>query len=168
MRRGLGAGLCAAALLGWAAPAAAGGKQAEDATAPRVDLDALLRIPSSAPAPATERIAGATRKEWEERFEHARTKVDSARASLDKAQRELEKLASGSDAWQLAPPGAPAGSETSPVSFKLREQIRRYREDLAQAESAFTELRVQANLAGVPREWQGEQPAPATEAGRSK
>jgi len=159
MRRGLRAGLCAAALLGWAAPAAAG-DPAEDATAPTVDLDALLRIPSSVPAPAVERIAGATRKEWEERFEHARSDVDSARTSLDKAQRELEKLAAGSDAWQLAPPGAPAGSETSPVSFKLREQIRRYREDLDRAEKAFTELRVQANLAGVPREWQGPAPSP--------
>ena len=60
-----------------------------------------------------------------------------------------------SEAWQLAPPGgASASSETSPLNYQLRQQLRRDREEVDRAEKALTELRVEATLAGVPQEWQ--------------
>ena len=54
----------------------------------------------------------------------------------------------------MAAPGAGANAENSPLSYKLRQDIRRQREDVEQAERALTELRVEANLAGVPEDWQ--------------
>lgn len=62
-------------------------------------------------------------------------------------------MARGTDAWQMSAPGAPAGSETSPMSFRLRQELRRQRDELASAERRLTELEVEANLAGVPEEW---------------
>jgi hypothetical protein len=63
-------------------------------------------------------------------------------------------MASKADAWQLTAPGAQVTPENSPVSFKLRQDIRRFREDIERYEGALTELRIEANLAGVPAAWQ--------------
>jgi hypothetical protein len=40
------------------------------------------------------------------------------------------------------------------VSYKLRQDIRRQRDEVAQAERVLQELRIEANLAGVPEDWQ--------------
>ncbi|HEY5656867.1 MAG TPA: hypothetical protein VIY27_03670 [Myxococcota bacterium] len=127
---------------------------ATDAVPSPVGLDALLRLPSQAPTPEADPAQALTRKDWEARFAAAREDVASARAALAASQAELEKLASGNAAWQMAPPGASANAENSPVSFKLRQDIRRQREDVERAERALTELRIEANLAGVPEDWQ--------------
>ena len=74
--------------------------------------------------------------------------------ALREAQAELEDMASKADAWQLTAPGAQVTPENSPVSFKLRQDIRGYREDIERYEAALTELRIEANLAGVPASWQ--------------
>ena len=77
-------------------------------------------------------------------------------------------MARGTDNWQMAAPGAKAGTETSPMSYRLRQELRRQREELASAERRLTDLEVEANLAGVPEEWtrpetppKPSQPAPA-------
>lgn len=140
-----------------AAPALRGGAQsaqATDAAPPPVALDALLKLPSDAPALEVDAQSGASRKEWEARFSKARADVESARAALAESQGELEELANETAAWQMAPPGASANAENSPVSFKLRQEIRQRREEVERAEKALTELRIEANLAGVPEEWQ--------------
>ena len=83
-------------------------------------------------------------------------------AKLAGAQAELEKLAAGSESWQVAAPGgATAGSDTGPLSFSLRQEIRRSREELDQKQQVLSELRIEANLAGVSPEWIGEGEAPA-------
>lgn len=128
---------------------------ARDASPQPVGLDALLKLPSETPTPTGEpELGGATRKEWAHRFDRARADLEAAEARLAGAQAELEKLAAGSESWQVGAPGAQAASaETGPLSFGLRQQIRRSREEIEQAERTLTELRIEANLAGVPAEW---------------
>jgi hypothetical protein len=67
----------------------------------------------------------------------------------------------------MSAPGLPAqasNSETS-IDFRLRQQIRKQREDLERAEHQITELAVEANLAGVPEEWResAAEPQPESE-----
>ena len=133
--------------------------QAEEEVAPApppVSLDNLFKLPSEAVGPprGERRVSGATRQEWEARFGDARDNLDDAKKSLKDAQLELEDMASKADAWQLTAPGAQVTPENSPVSFKLRQDIRGYREDIERYEAALTELRIEANLAGVPASWQ--------------
>ena len=94
--------------------------------------------------------AAVDRKRWEERFAAVRGDLDGARAKLAKAQADLEALAHKSDSWQMAAPGAQPNAENSPVSYKLRQEIRQYREDVGRAERRLRELEVEASLAGVP------------------
>ena len=44
--------------------------------------------------------------------------------------------------------------ENSPMNYRLHQSIRRAREDMQRAERLLRELMVEANLAGVPPEWQ--------------
>ena len=106
--------------------------------------------------------AGDGPNEWRARFLSARGELESAEAALADAQAELEKLASGRESWQVAAPGAPAGSDMGPLSFGLRQEIRRQREAVEHAQHELDELRIEANLAGVPKEWMAEAEAPAT------
>ncbi len=124
--------------------------------APPVAYDALFRLPSDSGAKPTEGAA-LDRKRWEERFTAVRTDLDGAREQLAKSQAELEAMARKTESWQMAAPGAKANSENSPVSYKLRQDIRRYREEVGRAERRLRELEVEASLAGVPADWQ--QPA---------
>jgi hypothetical protein len=131
---------------------------------PPVAYDALFRLPhDSAPQPA--QGAALDRKRWEERFTALRGELDGARTSLAKAQADLEGLAHKTDSWQMAAPGAQPTSENSPVSYKLRQDIRHYREEVGRAERRLRELEVEASLAGVPAEWQ--KPAEHTDAAPS-
>ena len=129
--------------------------KSEAAPAPSpVGLDALLRLPPSAPTPQPESNDLGDQKEWEARFAAARSDLEAARAALAASQSELDELAAGGGAWQMAPPGAGANAQNSPVSYRLRQDIRRQRGDVQQAERALQELRIEANLAGVPEDWQ--------------
>ena len=63
----------------------------------------------------------------------------------------------------MAPPGSNT-TENSPVSFKLREEIRSGKEQVEEAERKHRELEVEADLADVPQSWREEEPeTPATE-----
>jgi hypothetical protein len=133
----------------------------EDASpVPQVGLDALLRLPPSGAASAPPKRSGEGANEWRARFAAARGELESAEAALAKAQAELESMASGRESWQVTAPGAPAGSEAGPVSFSLRQEIRRQREAVEHAQRELDELRIQANLAGVPEDWTEARPAP--------
>jgi hypothetical protein len=148
-------GALAALLIASALPVGAEPGEATDATPPPgVDLDSLFRLPKASPRVEESRPGGLSRKQWAERFEIATGDVAESRAALGKARGELEEMAAGTDSWQLAAPGAPAGSDNSPLSYKLRQEIRQHRDELAAAERRYEELRIEANLAGVPEEWQ--------------
>ena len=114
--------------------------------------DALFRLPNDSRSQPAQGAA-VDRKRWEERFAAVRGDLDGARAQLAKAQADLEALAHKTDSWQMAAPGAQPTAENSPVSYKLRQDIRQYREDVGRAERRLRELEVEASLAGVPAEW---------------
>ena len=124
---------------------------AEPADPARVPLDALFKLPA-APPPAA-RGEEAERERWRERFASQRRDLSLARRNLAESQRQLEELAEGSDAWQISAPGAQNTAENSPLSYKLRQDIRRQREEVDRAERALRELEIEASLAGVPAEW---------------
>ena len=137
---------------------------------PAVRLEQLYQLPNSVPAPASaEWPGGASREEWEERFRLAYAEVGAIDLALRAAQKELEGMAAGGESWQLAAPGGAAGAENSPLSFRLRQEIRRQRESRVAAQAKLTELRVEASLAGVPQEWQDTQsPSSQDRLGRRK
>lgn len=121
--------------------------------APSVGLDALLRLPNAPVPSAQPGASGSDRERWESRFAAVRAELAESRVRLAAAQNELESLARESESWQMAAPGAKHDPETSPISHKLRNEIRDRREDIARAERRLRELDVEASLAGVPTEW---------------
>jgi hypothetical protein len=174
LARAWGVGLALSALGGspaglplpvWAEPAEPEASGAPPPSAPVEDaapvapvgLDALLKLPSGAPAAQSQR-SGEGPDEWRARFAEARGELSAAEAALTGAQEQLEQLASGRESWQVAAPGAQPGSETGPLSFGLRQEIRRQREAVERAQRRLDELRIEANLAGVPEEWTRETP----------
>ena len=122
-------------------------------------LDDLLRLPSGFEAkPAARPVAGASEDEWKSRFSRAEKAIGDAREALTATKRELDSLAEsgGASQWSVAPPGASGGGQqqsTSPLSFKLRQELLRNRQALEEAERARRELRIEADLAGVPANW---------------
>ncbi len=151
-----GVSLLLAGCLGLLAGPPAPAQEAEDAVPPPVGLESLLRLPRSSPPPAQlERRGGATRREWKARFEAARADLDDASRALDQAQKELEAIAVDTDNWQMAAPGSQASADSSaPLNYRLRQEIRRQREQVERADKALKDLTIEANLAGVPQEWQ--------------
>lgn len=140
---------------GWLAAAGATAQESApkspDAPPPQVGLDTLLKLPDSYGG-VEERRGGATAEEWRSRYRQVRAELAAAEAALDESKAEMARLAGDSGNYQVSAPGAPAG-ETSPVSFKLREQIRSRREAVAERERALKSLEVEANLADVPPDW---------------
>lgn len=126
-------------------------------------LDSLLELPpgfgagSGSPA-----VAGTSEAEWRRRFEQARRARAEARARLAATRRELDGVVEegGGSQWNVAPAiggggGGSPGGGSSPLSFKLRQDLKRHREDVEAAERAMRELRIEADLAGVPAAWRG-------------
>lgn len=121
-------------------------------------LDALLQLPSSFRAKESPSVAGADEAEWRRRFVNAEREFASAQRELARIKRELDVVAEagGASQWAVAPPGASSGADglsTSPLSFKHREAMRRTRDELDAAERALRELKIEADLAGVPTAW---------------
>jgi hypothetical protein len=140
-------------LVGIARPAAA-----EDPPPPPiVDLDRLLELPDSVKLEPETR-GGATKAEWRARFQSAREDLAAARAALAATQAKLEDVASGTSAWKMGAPGLGAdlgGNADAPLDYSLSNEMRRNREEVERSERRLNELQVEANLAGVPPEWQG-------------
>ncbi len=130
-------------------------------------LDELLKLPTGfMTKDAARPVAGASEEEWRRRFTRADKAIGEARETLAETRRELDGLAEtgGASQWSVAPPGASgqtAGGGTSPLSFKLRQELGRNREALEEAEKALRELRIEADLAGVPAEWRVVATSPA-------
>lgn len=119
-----------------------------------VELDALLRLPNSLDF-KEERRGGDGAADWRRRFKESEEQVADARQKLAETEAALDEAAtSGSGQWQIAPPGQQANSENNgPISFKLREDLRRARNALEEAERRHRALVVQADLADVPAAW---------------
>ena len=131
--------------------------QARNARAGDPGLDRLLHLPSGFLQPNARTVAGAGETEWERRFTVAQKRLESAVETLAMTKNELDGIADqgGSSQWAVAPPGSAAGSgpTNSPLSFKLRQDLLRHRDELDAAEKAVKELRIEADLAGVPVGW---------------
>lgn len=125
---------------------------APPAEAPKVGLDKLLKLPSNLEVDVDKR-GGATRSEWRTRFRDARAESETARAALEKAQSKLEGAAAESDSpWRMAPPGASATAEST-ERYPLTLEVKRQRAEVERTDRRLRELEVEANLAGVPKEW---------------
>jgi hypothetical protein len=143
------------AALAFCAAAAAGEPQA--AAAPDVPLERLLKLPGSVPTPSAEpRRGGKTRAEWQARFQQAQADLDAARKALEDSRKELEEVAPD-NAWSMTAPGLPVDPQPSEksIDFRLRQEIRRQREEVERAERRQQELEIEANLAEVPEDWRG-------------
>ncbi len=117
-----------------------------------VALEKLLKLPDSLDY-SVERRSGATRGEWRERFRKARADREAAQAALRASQAELQETAEEGD-WTFTPPGLPGGaSGAASGNYRMRQEIRRHRDEIARAEKRLADLDVEANLAGVPEDW---------------
>lgn len=123
-----------------------------------VSLDRLLKIPRSAPvAPVeVEKRGGRTRSQWQERYRTVRRELEEAEENLAESRGALEeRMSSETSQWKMAAPGigdAGSGSD-APTDYRLTQQLRRDREEVARAKRAVQDLDVEANLAGVPDDW---------------
>ena len=118
---------------------------------PEVGLDKLLRLPNSFEADI-DRRGGATATEWRLRFGKARDDVEEAEKKLTKAEEELGRISGSSTSWQVSAPGA-SDPQTSPLSLRLRQEIKAHRVEIKEAERELRSLDVAADLAAVPTEW---------------
>jgi len=116
-----------------------------------VDIDRLLRLPSSY-SETSSRRGGSAADDWRERFREARADLDNAKVALVKAQRELESTASATGQWAVSAPGA-SDPQNSPVSYKLRQEIRDQRENVEKYERDLRVLEIEADLKEVPLDW---------------
>ncbi|MFQ5418195.1 MAG: hypothetical protein ACE5FL_14295, partial [Myxococcota bacterium] len=108
----------------------------EDASAPIVSLDQLLKLPDSLVVEPVVR-GGATRAEWRSRFEAARRDRDEARAALARTQAKLEGLAGESSAWKMGIPGlgnVESGSNEGPLDYAISTEMKRNRAEVERAE----------------------------------
>jgi len=119
---------------------------------PNVDLGRLLRLPDSYQQP-TENRRGMGRSEWDSRFEVVRMVLNDSQLALEKAQVELGEVAGDSGQWSVAAPGTTPNPENTPLSYKLRQEIRRQREEVERAERQLRALEIEADLAEVPVDW---------------
>jgi hypothetical protein len=133
------------------AQAEAGASQATG-NAPKVDLGRLLKLPDSYAKPAESR-RGMGRPEWEVRFESVRLELAESHAALEAAQTELGNAAGDSSQWSVAAPGTSPNPENTPLSYKLRQEIRRNREIIERSEKKLRSLEIEADLAEVPANW---------------
>lgn len=125
------------------------------------DIESLMRLPSgfTGRAPGAQ-VAGASESEWKRRFRQTQDALAESQSALEKNKQALDGIAvSGSaNQWSVAAPGGGGGESPnsgSPLSFKLRQELKQNRVDLEAAEKAMKELVIEADLAGVPESWRG-------------
>ena len=102
-----------------------------------------------------QRRAGGGETEWRARFFEANDSLERATIELKRSKVELANLAEESNAWTLAAPigGATAATNDAPLSYELRQRIKRQEAAVASARRALVDLEIEANLANVPEDW---------------
>ncbi len=129
---------------------------------PKVDLGRLLKLPDSYQQPIESR-RGQGQAEWQRRFETVRLDLLGAQNALQKAKAELGEAATDSSQWSVAAPGTAPNPENTPLSYKLRQEIRRQRENVKHSEKLLRALEIEADLAEVPVAWRAPHIATAPE-----
>jgi hypothetical protein len=119
-----------------------------------VTLDRLLTLPAR-PLTESGQRGGLTRGEWSGRFADAEAAVETAKAELDASLEKTAEVVGKAGNWNVAAPGGQAAAnDDAPANYGLKQEVQRKREGVARAERALRDLGVEANLAGVPKEWQ--------------
>jgi hypothetical protein len=121
---------------------------------PRVELDQLLKLPSTLDY-SVEKRGGLTEGEWRSRFREVRDALAAEREGLAIAEEDLDRVAGTADAWQVAPPmaGVSGSAADAPLDYRIRQAINRHRREIERLERQLKELEVEANLAMVPEDW---------------
>jgi len=132
-------------------PTAPGSAEIDAAPGSAVGLDQLLRLPDDFEADV-DRRGGATASEWRARFAGARDEIDQAKRKLEDVEKELGQISGSSTAWQVSAPGS-TDPQTSPLSLRLRQEVRDQRAAIDDAERRLRALDVEADLAAVPVDW---------------
>jgi hypothetical protein len=123
-------------------------------SSPRVELDRLLKLPSTLDY-SVEKRGGFTSGEWRSRFEEIRTALETEREGLARAEEDLDRVAGSADAWLVGPPmpGMSGAAAEAPLDYRIRQTMKRHREEIKRLERQLRELEVEANLAAVPEDW---------------
>ncbi len=116
-----------------------------------VELERLLQLPDGFGSGPQTRGGGTARK-WRTRFQRVREDLAVARAELAEVERQLDSAAESSSAWQVSAPGSDS-PETSPLSFRLRQQVKDQRSQIEASQRRLRALQVEADLAQVPSDW---------------
>jgi hypothetical protein len=116
-----------------------------------VELERLLQLPDGFGTEPQTR-GGATASRWRGRFQRVREDLAAARAELEQVEKQLESASESSSAWQVSAPGSDS-PETSPLSFRLRQQVKDQRSQIEASERQLRALQVEADLAQVPSDW---------------
>ena len=78
---------------------------------------------------------------------------------IDKALEE--RMGQETGQWKMAAPGlgdvANSSPTDAPTDYALSQQMRRNKEEVERAERRLQDLKVEANLAGVPPDWRVEE-----------
>jgi hypothetical protein len=153
-RRVLALLLLLAAVPAWSQNSESAAPQTSAGDSPRVDLDQLLKLPSTVNY-SVEKRGGLTEGEWRARFREIRTALETERKGLREAEEDLERVAGTAEAWQVAPPmpGMSTAAADAPLDYRIRMAINRHREEIERLERELRELEVEANLAVVPEDW---------------
>lgn len=117
---------------------------------PSIGLDRLLKLPKSFEDQG-DRRGGANEDMWRTRFETAREKLADSKRALAKAKAELSDTAGEGGGWNVSAPGGKG--EISPLSYKLRQEIRRETENSERYGRELRDLEIEANLSSVPKGW---------------
>lgn len=121
---------------------------------PRVELDRLLKLPSKLDY-SVEKRGGFTSGEWRSRFQEIQAALEKEREGLARAEKDLEHVAGSADAWLVGPPmpGAAGDPSEAPLDYRIRQTMKRHRQEIKRLERQLRELEVEANLAAVPEDW---------------
>lgn len=122
-----------------------------------VGLGQLLKLPDSYRVEPQGR-SRRSEEDWRVRFSHADEEIVAAERELKRLQETLGRRAGETSAYQMTAPGmgsgsAAGGTENAPMSFPLRERIRRQKELVVEAKRDRRDLVVEANLADIPKAW---------------
>ena len=131
---------------------------------PQINLEKLLTLPNSLELEGVERRRGGTRSEWEGRYQTLYTELGVTLTELRENESNLEEAARNSDHWKMSPPGfSGVLEEPQTVNYQLRQAVKRNRDEMGRLQRRLRDLEVEANLAGVPKEWRKSPYAPTEE-----